>query len=126
MTEIGHRGNQSLSEVSEPEVVDGDAGGQRIFLTGNPSRQGQASARTALGVQLSDRCVFFAGRCQSSRRGFKLLASRLHFLFPGFVRLIVSRLRQAESLSQFLLRPEQVLFPFQKMGVTLGFSGCLC
>src|SRR5207237_8444916 len=89
----GKRGNQSLSKVTKPQMIDRDPGGQWIFLTGNPAGQGQAPARAALGVQLSDGCILFIGCCQSSRGSFELFTSCLHFLFPSLVRLFVSRLR---------------------------------
>ena len=48
-TEIGDRGNQCLSEMAQPHVVDGYAGRERVVLTSNPARQGQTPASAGFG-----------------------------------------------------------------------------
>ena len=64
--EVVGRGHQRGAEVPPPEVIDGDARGQRIGPVGDPARQCGAAPRAAGGVDRAERSingrVLFQGR----------------------------------------------------------------
>src|SRR5205809_3545394 len=84
-TKIDNCGNQGLTEVTQPHMIDSYASRERVFFTSNPIRQRQAATCAAFGVELADGGIALLGLCKSSHRGLEFLSGCLYFFFPDLV-----------------------------------------
>ena len=104
--EVVGRGHQGCAEVPPPEVIDRDAGGQRIGPVGDPARQGGAPARAREGIDRAQRRVCRSdpcrGPCRATSSVFRAAAgaaSAFATSAPAFPRA-AARLRSARASSR--------------------------
>src|SRR5262249_52929307 len=110
--EVADTFHQGAVEVPQPDVVDGDAGGQRVVAGGQPARQGETAAGARRRVGRAQGRVLRAGRGQGlvgSLHGF-LRRGELLFQFGAGgtrFRLQAYDRRRQLGLEPLLLRGEQ-------------------